>query len=533
VLFVVGVSDGRNEIVKPRDAPAILRRTGKPAIGADRILRTRINRKLFLQNDGLLPAVTEIIGVETGVPGFEPAQAVRLRLDAANGLKTNDEKLFLLDSAISPQIQSLCTTGCIAQPHRRHRKTEPNPKSRDAMPDRLLVACYKPLRGRQIVLRRFPNRSFTFIAARARYAEGMLRMRTSPSLFVLAMCLIAPGCAQAQAAASAWTFAVSGDSRNCGDFVMPAIAAKVKAERDVFYWHLGDFRAISSPDQDLQSMQPGASQLSKADYQQRAWDDFLEHQVASFGSLPVFLGRGNHENIKPMTREGYMAKFSSFLRRPEIEAQRKADGTAGDAVQPWYHWTRDGVDFITLDNASKDEFSDAQLRWLRSVLDRDLAAQSGIRTIVAAMHEALPHSTGSDHAMDDWELGIRSGELVYTWLFDAQAAGKHVYTLASHSHYYSPNIFNTPYWKQHSNNVVPGIIIGSAGAHRYQLPREADKASRTKIYGYLQGTVHSDGSIDFALHELSESDLVDSKWPNAPPDAIHECFVHNFGNDKE
>ena len=29
-----------------------------------------------------------------------------------------------------------------------------------------------------------------------------------------------------------WTFAVSGDSRNCGDFVMPAIAAKVKAESD-------------------------------------------------------------------------------------------------------------------------------------------------------------------------------------------------------------------------------------------------------------------------------------------------------------
>jgi hypothetical protein len=54
-----------------------------------------------------------------------------------------------------------------------------------------------------------------------------------------------------------------------------------------------------------------------------------------------------------------------------------------------------------------------------------------------------------------------------------------------------------------------------------------DKASRTDIYGYLQGTVHADGLIDFALHELSESDLVESKWPNAPLDAIHECFIHN------
>jgi hypothetical protein len=249
--------------------------------------------------------------------------------------------------------------------------------------------------------------------------------------------------------------------------------------------------------------------------------------MLAFGSFPVFLGRGNHENIKPMTRDGYIAKFSSFLTRPEIQAQRKADGDGADAVQPWYHWTRDGVDFITLDNASQDEFSPAQMRWLRSVLDRDLAPNSGIRTIVAGMHEALPHSSSSDHGMDDWDLGIRTGELVYTWLYDAEASGKHVYVLASHSHFYSPNIFNSPYWKQHSDHVVPGTIIGSAGAHRYKLPEFVDKASKTNIYGYLQGTVEADGSIDFVLHELSEGDLVASKWPNAPLDAIHECYIHN------
>ena len=92
-------------------------------------------------------------------------------------------------------------------------------------------------------------------------------------------------------------------------------------------------------------------------------------------------------------------------------------------------------------------FPEAQLHWLRGVLDRDLAPNSAIHTIVAGMHEALPHSTGAEHAMDDWELGVRSGELVYTWFSAAQAAGKHVYLFASHSHYYSPNIFNTPYWK--------------------------------------------------------------------------------------
>ena len=361
------------------------------------------------------------------------------------------------------------------------------------------------------------------------YAGCMLRLFCFLSL--LAFSTLAATVAFAQTSPYPWTFAVSGDSRNCGDFVMPAIAAKVKSEGDLFYWHLGDFRWITLPDQDMMAMQPAGSNLSYWDYQRRAWDDFLTHQIASFGTLPVFLGRGNHETIKPMTRAGYIGKFSSFLTRPEIEAQRKADVDSGGPVapwaEPWYHWTRDGVDFITLDNAGRDEFSPAQLQWLRAVLDRDLAPNSGIRAIVAGMHEALPHSTSSDHAMDDWDLGLRTGEMVYTWLFDAQAAGKHVYILASHSHFYSPNIFDTPYWKQHSSSVVPGIIIGSAGAHRYKLPKDADKASKTNIYGYLQGAVHADGAIDFVLHELSESDLVQSKWPNAPLDAIHECYVHN------
>jgi Calcineurin-like phosphoesterase len=332
---------------------------------------------------------------------------------------------------------------------------------------------------------------------------------------------------RAQSSPAQWSFAVSGDSRNCGDFVMPAIAAKVKAENDVFYWHLGDFRWIAEPDQDLIAMEHAGNPFSKEDYHKIAWDDFLARQIASFSPVPVFLGRGNHETVKPMTREGYIEKFATLLDRPEIEAQRKADGANAAPIGPWYHWTRDGVDFITLDNASHDEFSDVQLRWLRGVLDRDLAPNSGIRTIVAGMHEALPHSTGSEHAMDDWDLGQRSGELVYTWFYDAQAAGKHVYLIASHSHYYSPNIFDTPYWKQHSDMVVPGWIMGAAGARRYKLPRDADKAAKTHIYGYMQGSVHADGSIDFTLNELSENDLIQSRWPNAPLDAIHECYVHN------
>ena len=358
------------------------------------------------------------------------------------------------------------------------------------------------------------------------YAGVMFRpllIRSLPA--ILAFVAIASAIAQTNDAT--WSFAVSGDSRNCGDFVMPAIASSVKAEKNAFYWHLGDFRWMSKQDQDLVAMQSAGKELSMDEYHRMAWDDFLTHQMAAFGSFPVFLGRGNHEMVPPMTRDGYITKFTAFLDRPEIAAQRQADGAGAGPLAPWYHWIQQGVDFITLDNATKDEFSDEQLKWLRGVLDRDLAPDSGVRAIVAGMHEALPHSTGSEHAMDDWDLGNRTGELVYTWFYDAQAAGKHVYLIASHSHYYSPNIFNTPYWKQHSNRIVPGLIIGTAGAHRYALPKTADKAAKTHIYGFVQGLVHADGQIDFKLRELSEDDLVKSRWPNAPLDAIHECVVNN------
>jgi hypothetical protein len=356
---------------------------------------------------------------------------------------------------------------------------------------------------------------------------------------LLPLCLIATALApsspdptaQEPSAPTTWSFALSGDSRNCGDFVMPAIAAKVKAEHDDFYWHLGDFRWISHVDEDLIAINHRSNPFSEEDYRRNAWDDFLTHQIAAFGDVPVFLGRGNHETVHPMTRTGYIDKFSPLLNRPEIVAQRKIDGNDAAPLGPWYHWAHNGVDFITLDNAGHDEFSDAQLHWLRIVLDHDLAPNSGIRTIVAGMHEALPHSTGAEHAMDDWELGTHTGEQVYLWFADAQAAGKHVYIFASHSHYYSPNVFDTAHWRQHGK-VVPGWIIGGAGAHRYRLPPTAQPGAREHIYGYVQGTVRPDGSIDFALHELTERDLIDVKWPDAPLDAIHWCYIHN-ADEKE
>ena len=328
-------------------------------------------------------------------------------------------------------------------------------------------------------------------------------------------------------ASSEWTFAVSGDSRNCGDFVMPVVASQVKAEGDAFYWHLGDFRAIYQLDQDLVSMLPAGTSLTLQQYQPIAWDDFLTREMAPFGNLPVFLGRGNHETIPPMTRDGYVVKFSTYLNRPEIVAQDAADGAAAAPQgSPWFHFVRNGVDFITLDNSTQDEFSNKQLTWLQGVLTRDRAPNSGVTTIIAGMHEALPHSTTFSHAMDDWPLGIATGEMVYHMFADAQTAGKHVYLLASHSHFYAPGIYDSPYWRQ-AGLVIPSVLIGAAGAHRYKLPDGVSPEAKTHIYGYLQATVHADGTVKFVLKEISEDQMNAGKWPNAPADAIHDCVVNN------
>ncbi len=80
------------------------------------------------------------------------------------------------------------------------------------------------------------------------------------------------------------------------------------------------------------------------------------------------------------------------------------------------------------------------------------------------------------------------------------SAHKRVYVLASHSHFYMENIFDTPEWK---GKVLPGWITGTAGAVRYRLPAAAGPSQKamTDVYGYLLGTAAPDGSISFAFHK--------------------------------
>src|SRR5215472_9427080 len=172
------------------------------------------------------------------------------------------------------------------------------------------------------------------------------------------------GALLAQPPAAPWKFAVSGDSRNCGDVVMPAIAAGVQRNAAEFYWHLGDFRAIYMFDEDIvppPKLGLPAKSITVSSYLSAAWPDFIAHQMAAFGNTPVFLGMGNHETISPATREAWLVQFADWLETPAIRGQRLKDDPLDHRLHGYYHWTRGNVDFITLDNATPDQFDAAQL----------------------------------------------------------------------------------------------------------------------------------------------------------------------------
>lgn len=359
-------------------------------------------------------------------------------------------------------------------------------------------------------------------------------------LRVAAVTLLGAPLAFAQSAGDGvWRFAVSGDSRNCGDVVMPAIAASVqRQEKIAFYWHLGDFRALTGIDQDINQRYGGSLALN--DYLQVAWGDFLSQQVAAFGPVPVMLGIGNHETYGKKTTAEYLAQFAYWLDSPELHAQRVRDKLPDQSVKPYFHWQERGIDFISLDNAQEDGFDDAQVSWFEGVLERD-RGNPQVKTIVAGMHRALPNSFACAHSMNGDagaadQTALRketaSGRRVYEDLAKWQKeTGRRVYVLASHSHFYMEDIFDTEYWNNpaHGGVVLPGWIVGTAGATRYRLPTVVPQEvldkhhAQTGVSGYLVGAVHPDGVITFGFTEVKEKDV---------PQAVRELYPGEYVNGK-
>jgi hypothetical protein len=353
-----------------------------------------------------------------------------------------------------------------------------------------------------------------------------------------------------------WHFAVSGDSRNCGDVVMPAIAHGADQDKAKFYWHLGDLRAIYDFDEDmLQDAKMNGQHLTIINYETKAWENFKHNQTVPFGPIPFFLGIGNHETISPKNRCEFSKAFDEFLNSRELQQQRleddkdpefvkatkqcsagtplpecnSSDDTAGIHPKTYFHWVVDGVDFIYLDNGTKNQFDQCQMAWFNALAEKD-AKSDAVRTLVVGMHEALPYSISQSHSMNESPQGEASGREVYRKLL-ALEGKKKVYVLASHSHYYMEDIFNTQYWKS-NGGVLPGWIVGTAGAVRYALPEpNAAKVAKTNVYGYLLGTVspagQEAGTVQFEFKQLEEKDVPAAIVHGFSQEFVHWCFVDN------
>lgn len=341
---------------------------------------------------------------------------------------------------------------------------------------------------------------------------------------VVAAALVHSGAAQP---AGPWSFVVSGDARNCGDVVVPAIAETAKRVHAAFFWHLGDVRQTSNFDQDMQH-QPAHLRrpLTVSSYLNGEWPDFIENQVAPFGSIPVFIGIGNHDVIAPKTREAFTLEFAHWLDAPVLRAQRLKDNPRDFRIKTYYHWIDRGVAFYFLDNASDDMFDSAQIRWFERTLARD-EADPAVTAVVVAMHKPLPDGFAGGHSMNESPTSTITGERVVGDLLKAQNdAHKHVYTIASHQHFFMANAYDTPYWQAHGG-VVPGYIVGTAGAVRYPLPKLRPKVALENVYGSLVATVHPDGHLTFAFHQIDEPDVPAAIVSRYGQEFVHWCFAEN------
>jgi hypothetical protein len=339
--------------------------------------------------------------------------------------------------------------------------------------------------------------------------EAKMKVLTFLFLLLIASASLTFGQTDRSPAADSWTFAVSGDSRNCGDVVMPSIAEKVRQDGAAFYWHLGDYRAIYDFDQDFKALKPNFSILQ---YERTAWPDFIERQLASFGNLPVYLALGNHETMPPKTRSEALLQFADWYGSSELTKQRLADDPSDHELRAYYHWIRQGVDFITLDNSTEDQFDEAQMDWLAAQLARD-AKNDDVRSLVLGMHEALPDGISAGHSMNESAQGTESGRKVYKQLVEFRKQTR-------------KNVYNTACRRETGAEVLSGWIVGTAGAPRPRLPLDVTGSTQhlTDVYGYLLARVSRDGTIQFEFKRINESDVTAKDYTK---EFIHDCFAGN------
>ena len=126
-------------------------------------------------------------------------------------------------------------------------------------------------------------------------------------------------------------------------------------------------------------------------------------------------------------------------------------------------------------------------------------------------------------------LGHRKRFRVYQDLLAFRSkTKKHVYVLASHSHFFIEDVYNDACHTA-PNSILPGWIVRTAGAVRYRLPSNLSgaKQARTDLYGYLLATVQPGGEIDFKFKEIKPGDIPSQVTDRYGSKQVQACFEDN------
>ena len=190
---------------------------------------------------------------------------------------------------------------------------------------------------------------------------------------------------------------MSGDSRNCGDIVMPAIASGVLASRSEFYWHLGDFRAIYAFDEDMVPPALIGTAAQTADHHH-----LRDHCLARFHRSPVRALWHTSHPAEPRESRDHPARHARTIpayNLPTGWIHLRCAHSACRTIRRIINCARTITGSIAIsissrmDNAGPDKFDAAQLTWFHSVVDR-AEKSPAIQTLVVGMHAALPGQLG-------------------------------------------------------------------------------------------------------------------------------------------
>ena len=129
--------------------------------------------------------------------------------------------------------------------------------------------------------------------------------------------------------------------------------------------------------------------------------------------------------------------------------------------------------------------------------------------------------------MSESPRGDKSGREAYEALWHAHdAAHKHVYVLASHSHYYMDNIFETADWK---DKVLPAGSSAqpALNAISYRPKLRPRNTPRPMFMATSIATVAPDGAASFQFQRLSLDDLHAINGSRIPEPLVRWCYENN------